>query len=180
MLATPYDLILTFGYDSINDGIIKNASDLKTVLEQVGLLAGHGKTLDVVAHSMGGLISRYFIEQLGGNNVINNLVMLGTPNAGSPWATVQTWATTAVAVGINLLGTVAWPIKAVASLVGLIEKIDTNLDDMQVGSEVLNKLKGSSDPGVPYVLICGDVLLDVQKRPLLERLVKSWARKQFF
>jgi hypothetical protein len=129
---------------------------------------------------MGGLISRYFIEQLGGNKVIQKLVMLGTPNAGSPWSTVQAWATSAVAVGINLLGTVAWPIKAVASLVGMIEKIDQNLDDMQFGSEVLDTLKGSSDPGVAYVLICGFVLLAAQKRPLLERLIKKLGTETIF
>jgi hypothetical protein len=47
--------------------------------------------VDVVAHSMGGLISRYYIHHLmtdmpDGKPTIKHLVMLGTPNMGSPCA----------------------------------------------------------------------------------------------
>jgi pimeloyl-ACP methyl ester carboxylesterase len=176
----PYDLVLSFDYESINDGILKNATDLKAALENAGLNANHGKHLDVVAHSMGGLISRYFIELLGGNKVVNKLVMLGTPNAGSPWATVQTFVTTAVGVGINMLGTVAWPVKLIAGLVGLVEKVDQNLDEMQPNSSILKALEATVDPGVPYVLIAGDVLLDAKKQPLLERLAKKLGTEVLF
>jgi triacylglycerol esterase/lipase EstA (alpha/beta hydrolase family) len=40
---------------------------------------------------MGGLISRWFIEREGGNQIVNHLIMLGTPNGGSPWARVEDW-----------------------------------------------------------------------------------------
>ncbi len=39
--------------------------------------------VNIVAHSMGGLISRYYIEKLGGAEKVNKLIMLGTPNRGS-------------------------------------------------------------------------------------------------
>src|SRR5690606_19376721 len=46
--------------------------------------------VDLVGHSMGGLISRYYIQELmttlQGKNAVANLVMLGTPNGGSPCA----------------------------------------------------------------------------------------------
>jgi pimeloyl-ACP methyl ester carboxylesterase len=46
--------------------------------------------VDLVAHSMGGLISRYYIQNLmvdhEGVRPVRRLVMLGTPNAGSPCA----------------------------------------------------------------------------------------------
>lgn len=50
--------------------------------------------VDIVAHSMGGLISRYYIHQLmkdspDGKPLVKNLVMLGTPNQGSPWADIM-------------------------------------------------------------------------------------------
>jgi triacylglycerol esterase/lipase EstA (alpha/beta hydrolase family) len=51
--------------------------------------------VDLVAHSMGGLISRYYISQLMKNNSedgrprVSHLVMLGTPNLGSPCADVM-------------------------------------------------------------------------------------------
>ena len=51
--------------------------------------------VDLVAHSMGGLISRYYISQIMKNNSedgrprVSHLVMLGTPNMGSPCADVM-------------------------------------------------------------------------------------------
>lgn len=52
--------------------------------------------VDIVAHSMGGLISRYYISQIMTGNVpedprpkVSHLVMLGTPNMGSPCADVM-------------------------------------------------------------------------------------------
>lgn len=51
--------------------------------------------VDLVAHSMGGLISRYYISQVMKNNSedgrprVSHLIMLGTPNLGSPCADVM-------------------------------------------------------------------------------------------
>ncbi len=51
--------------------------------------------VDLVAHSMGGLISRYYISQVMKNNSgdgrprVSHLIMLGTPNMGSPCADVM-------------------------------------------------------------------------------------------
>ncbi len=47
--------------------------------------------VDIVAHSMGGLISRYYIQNImdiipNGKPTVSRLVMLGTPNEGSPCA----------------------------------------------------------------------------------------------
>jgi triacylglycerol esterase/lipase EstA (alpha/beta hydrolase family) len=56
-----YDLVLTFDYENLNDPIGDTARGLKRRLEEVGLVAGSGKKVDIVAHSMGGLVSRWFI-----------------------------------------------------------------------------------------------------------------------
>ena len=42
-----------------------------------------------IAFHIGGLVARWFIEREGGNRVVQHLVMLGTPNAGSPWPTAE-------------------------------------------------------------------------------------------
>ncbi|MFG1949806.1 BTAD domain-containing putative transcriptional regulator [Micromonospora sp. NPDC048830] len=47
--------------------------------------------VDVVAHSMGGLISRWYVQELmpeskDSRPVVNRLIMMGTPNMGSPCA----------------------------------------------------------------------------------------------
>jgi len=42
----------------------------------------HVKKVDIVAHSMGGLVSRWYIQYGAYRNDVNKLVMLGTPNHG--------------------------------------------------------------------------------------------------
>lgn len=158
-LLDRYDLILTFDYENIHTTIEDTARSLKQRLAAVGLAADHGKTVHVVAHSMGGLVARWFIEREGGNRVVQHLVLLGTPNAGSPWPSVQGWATTALGIGLNSLATVAWPVKALGSLLGAIETIDRTLDQMTPDSDFLKSLRTSPDPGTPYTIIAGNTSL---------------------
>jgi len=40
--------------------------------------------VDIVAHSMGGLVSRWYIQILGGDRYVRKLIMLETPNHGIP------------------------------------------------------------------------------------------------
>ena len=62
-MADRYDLVLTFDYENLEDPIAETARTLKDGLEAVGLGPDHGKSLDIIAHSMGGLVSRWFIER---------------------------------------------------------------------------------------------------------------------
>jgi pimeloyl-ACP methyl ester carboxylesterase len=47
---------------------------------ELGLAPTH--KIILVAHSFGGLVSRYYIERLGGDQFVSKLLMLGTPNKG--------------------------------------------------------------------------------------------------
>ena len=155
-LASLYDLVLTFDYENLNTTIEENGRLFKKRLEAVGLGAGHGKMLDIAAHSMGGLVSRWFIEQEGGNQVVRRLVMLGTPNGGSPWPQVFDWATVALGLGLNHLTAIAWPASVVAGLAAWIENPTVALNEMLPTSKVLEALKQSPDPGIPYVMLAGN------------------------
>ena len=101
ILKNKYDLVLTFDYENLNTTIEKTAEDLKGELAKVGLKEGHGKQLVIAAHSMGGLVSRVFIEQKGGERIASRLIMLGTPNNGTPWADVRDLAETLLTFAIN-------------------------------------------------------------------------------
>ena len=47
----------------------------------------HGlERLDIVGHSEGGLIGRYYVQKLNGAKHVSGLVTLGTPHRGTPWA----------------------------------------------------------------------------------------------
>ena len=155
-LASLYDLVLTFDYENLNTTIEDNGRLLKARLEAVGLGAGHGKTLDIAAHSMGGLVSRWFIEREGGNQIVRRLVMLGTPNGGSPWPRVFDWATVALTLGLNHLTAIAWPAAVVGGLAAWIENPTVALNEMLPSSKVLAELKQSPDPGIPYVMLAGN------------------------
>ena len=155
-LASLYDLVLTFDYENLNTTIEDNGRLFKKRLEAVGLGAGHGKMLDIAAHSMGGLVSRWFIEQEGGNQVVRRLVMLGTPNGGSPWPQVFDWATVALGLALNHLTAIAWPASVVGGLAAWIENPTVALNEMLPTSKVLEALKQSPDPGIPYVMLAGN------------------------
>lgn len=185
-LGDQYDLVLAFDYESLNTSIENHARSLKQRLAAVGLDVNHGKVLHIVAHSMGGLVSRWFIEREGGNAIVNHLFMLGTPNGGSPWPTVQAWGTAALAIGLNSLSTVAWPVKVLGSLVAAIETIDTTLDQMQPESEFLKSLAASPDPQIPYTILAGNTSIipaaveSNRLKRLMQRLMSSAVALPFF
>jgi pimeloyl-ACP methyl ester carboxylesterase len=157
--ASSDTVVLAFDYESLNTKIERTAQDLKRKLGELGLGHDHDKELVIVAHSMGGLVARWFIEKEGGHKVVHRLVMFGTPNGGSPWPTIQDWATTAIGIGVNFIGEIAWPVRVLGWLVAALEHIDQPLDEMKRGSDFLASLAVSDDPGVPYTAIAGNTSL---------------------
>lgn len=155
-LKDKYDLVLAFDYENINTTIQENAKRLKQGLEEVGLGADHGKQLHIVAHSMGGLVSRTFIEQEGGNKIVQHLVMLGTPNGGSPWPQIQDWAFTALGIGLNQLASVAWPVHIITALLTFLSANDNAVDQMKPDSDFIYSMGKTIDPNVQYTIIAGD------------------------
>ena len=62
--------------------IAENALELASYISGVKTLTGAEK-VDLVVHSMGGLISRYYIDELMQEVDVAQLIMLGTPHGGS-------------------------------------------------------------------------------------------------
>jgi pimeloyl-ACP methyl ester carboxylesterase len=60
----------------------ENAAALQRYLEGVKRLTG-AQQVDVVAHSMGGLVARYYVARLMRERDVAQLIMLGSPHAGS-------------------------------------------------------------------------------------------------
>ena len=159
----PYDLVLAFDYENLNTRIQDSAALLKQRLADVGLSAGHGKTLHLVAHSLGTQVCRWFVEREGGAALVQNVVLLGAPNNGTPLAVLQHWLLYIIGLGLNgLLAVVApwtiltWAVRALSALVAGAEKIDTTLDQLKPDSDFYKDLNRSDDPGVPYHVIIGD------------------------
>jgi pimeloyl-ACP methyl ester carboxylesterase len=57
--------------------------------------------IDIVGHSMGGLIGLYYVKHLGGHPKVRKLIMMGTPHGG-------TWAALAGVATMGLLSASSW------------------------------------------------------------------------
>jgi pimeloyl-ACP methyl ester carboxylesterase len=65
---------------------VENAfADIRTSAERLATMVHLlGGEVDVVGHSEGGLMARWFAKELGGSEVARHVVTLGTPNRGLP------------------------------------------------------------------------------------------------
>ncbi len=83
--VTPGETFFEFSYDWRLDNRI-NAELLRQQAKrwvEARCAAGTDAKLVILAHSVGGLISRYFIEVLGGWKITRRLFTIGTPHRGS-------------------------------------------------------------------------------------------------
>ena len=74
--------VFTFPYEWRDDNI-QSANLLKNKIEQIKKISGLSK-VDLVAHSMGGLVARSYIEGANYQDDVNHLILLGVPNVGAP------------------------------------------------------------------------------------------------
>lgn len=73
--------IMAFGPRNLSVNITSNARAVKSKVDQ--LRAHGGGEVDILAHSMGGLAARAYIQQLGGASSVANYVSVGTPQLGA-------------------------------------------------------------------------------------------------
>lgn len=70
--------ILPFGYAS-TEGVERGAMALRQFLRE----NVRGGEIDLVCHSMGGLVARCYMQELGGARRVEQCVTLGTPHSGT-------------------------------------------------------------------------------------------------
>ncbi|WP_414168368.1 alpha/beta fold hydrolase [Streptoverticillium reticulum] len=105
--------------------IEKSAAQLKTFVDGVKESSGASK-VKLVSHSQGGLVSRYYLKDLGGTDSANALIGLGTPNRGTEYFAAK-------------VGALVYPA----------------VKQMLPDSDFLKKLNSGGDlrPGVAYTMI---------------------------
>ncbi|MBE7169108.1 MAG: caspase family protein [Williamsia sp.] len=151
-----FDLVLGFDYENLNTEIEVTAGLLKQKLQEAGFGEQDGKKLTIVAHSMGGLVSRWMIEKLQGDKLVDRLVMLGTPNNGSPWADVRDLADTLLTFAINGAAFLK-PWMFVLSGIGkLVTGLQVTLKQMDAQTGIYTKLNDGTTVDIPYTLIAGN------------------------
>jgi len=81
--AVGFDRIFPFTYSS-PDNIEQVAGALKDFIEQVRSSCASGRhTVDLVAHSLGGLAARVYLQDLGGARHVDQCLTLATPHYGT-------------------------------------------------------------------------------------------------
>ncbi|MFJ8658019.1 esterase/lipase family protein [Streptomyces sp. NPDC093795] len=72
----------SLNYSPLTCDLRAAAEELGRRVDEIRARTGHAE-VDIVGHSLGGLIARYYVQRLGGDSRVRTLVMLGTPHAGT-------------------------------------------------------------------------------------------------
>jgi pimeloyl-ACP methyl ester carboxylesterase len=71
-----------FNYNALTEGIPQAAARLSAEVERV-LAATGAERVMVVGHSMGGMVARYYVQELGGEDTVDTVITLGAPHEGT-------------------------------------------------------------------------------------------------
>lgn len=74
--------VRTFEYPSVTSDLNAVAGRLGAVVEDA---VGHAPedTCVLIGHSMGGLVARQYVQELGGHEIVDTVVTMGTPHRGT-------------------------------------------------------------------------------------------------
>lgn len=94
-------VVISFHIGTFNTRDIRRSAFLIHRKVESVLASMNVDELDIIGHSMGGLIGLYYIKKLGGARRVRRLIMLGTPVHG-------TWAALAGVATLGLWSTSSW------------------------------------------------------------------------
>lgn len=77
--------VFTINYSPLTNDVRAAAMDLSRAIEELVARTDYER-IHVIGHSMGGLIARYYVQRLGGDQRVHTLVTLASPHAGSVFA----------------------------------------------------------------------------------------------
>jgi pimeloyl-ACP methyl ester carboxylesterase len=94
-------VVVSFNLGTLNVRDIRRSAFLiHRKIERI-LAQTPSQRIDIIGHSMGGLIGLYYVKKLGGHTRVRKLLMMGTPVRG-------TWAALAGVVTLGLWSTSSW------------------------------------------------------------------------
>lgn len=77
-----FDTVVTMNYSVFTNDVPRAAARLADLVERLCNETG-SETVQIVGHSMGGLVARYYVQRLGGDVRVDTVATLGTPHAGT-------------------------------------------------------------------------------------------------
>ncbi len=94
-------VVVSFNIGALNSRDIRRSAFM--IHRKIERILAHSPTqkIDIIGHSMGGLIGLYLVKKLGGHHRVRRLVMMGTPARG-------TWVALAGVATLGLWSTSSW------------------------------------------------------------------------
>jgi len=80
-----FQTLSRYDYGLLTQNIPRAAVRLGTAIDELSAATGYER-VHVIGHSLGGLIARYYVQRLGGDQQVPTLVTLGTPHQGTQLA----------------------------------------------------------------------------------------------
>jgi triacylglycerol lipase len=80
-----FQTLSAYDYGLLTHNIPRAAVRLGEAIEKLSAVTAYER-IHVIGHSLGGLIARYYVQRLGGDNHVHTLVTLGTPHQGTQLA----------------------------------------------------------------------------------------------
>jgi hypothetical protein len=164
-LAVQCPAILSFDFENMSTEVPDTASVLKEALGKVGIGEQGMHKLTIIAHSMGGLVSRWLIEKEGGAHFAQKLIMAGTPNGGSEWSQasghILNGAKFLLTHALNVAGPIKYAITGISFFLKKFHDPQTTLKGMDKGSAVIKELgkQAAASTPIPYFLVGSDTSL---------------------
>lgn len=80
-----FQTLSRYDYGVLTQNIPRAAVRLGAAIDELSAATGYER-VHVIGHSLGGLIARYYVQRLGGDQHVHTLVTLGTPHQGTQLA----------------------------------------------------------------------------------------------
>ena len=163
-LAENFPVMLSYDYENLSTTISDTAKQLITIFDKLGVDDADVPKLTIIAHSMGGLVSRCCIEKTGGDKYVKKLIMAGTPNAGSEWSAagdkIIKGAGFLLSHAMNSIGPIKHVISGIGFLLKKFHNPQTALNDMGLDAAFIKELNESEAAAqVAYYLVGSDTNL---------------------
>lgn len=167
-LHQKFNAVLSYDYENLNTSIKDTAEDLHHRLQEAGLYDIDAPRLTIIAHSMGGLVSRYLIEKTYNRGYVKQLIQIGTPNGGSEIADVRKSVFSLLTLAMNGVSRLKPFLPNILHLAkGTSTNIFNTLNEMSPSSAFLTELNrnSSSIDTSNYYLIGGNTaLIEVERK----------------
>ncbi|MFT3904528.1 MAG: hypothetical protein QM727_15255 [Niabella sp.] len=148
--SSGYTEFWTYGYNT-SKSIEDNGFELSKLLKQ------YKSKIDIIGHSMGGLVARTAIENGGCSEFVEHLVTLGTPHQGSSKALINSFIGLVVGTAEQLLFDDFYA----------YNNATQGVRDLLGSSAYINKIKNQRAP-IPYYTIAATSLISFNGLPIVD------------